>query len=98
MNSKYYCDLVTCNILIILTHLMTSELIYLLMDCETSNQLLALEQSEMYSGFLQTSAAELCTKIISKVNIMFFNYSRKKFNLWRLTGPEWLCRCIQHSF
>ena len=42
----------------------------------------------MYSGFLETSATELFTKIISNVNIMLFNYSRIKFNLWRLTGPE----------
>ena len=42
----------------------------------------------MYSRFLQTSATELFTKIISNVNIMLFNYSRIKFNLWRLTGPE----------
>ena len=42
----------------------------------------------MYSGFLLKSATELFTKIISDVNIIFFNYSRIKFNLWRLTGPE----------
>ena len=42
----------------------------------------------MYSRFLQTSATELFTKIISNVNIMLFNYSRIKFNFWRLTGPE----------
>ena len=45
-------------------------------------------KSEIYSGFLQTSGMELFTKIISNVNIMLFNYSRIKFNLWRLTGPE----------
>ena len=42
----------------------------------------------MYSGFRQTSATELFTKIISNVNIMLFNYSRIKFNFWRLIGPE----------
>ena len=42
----------------------------------------------MYSGFRQTSATELFTKMISNVNIMLFNYSRIKFNFWRLTGPE----------
>ena len=38
--------------------------------------------------FLQTSATELFTKIISNVNIMLFNCSRITFNPWRLTGPE----------
>ena len=42
----------------------------------------------MYSGFLQTSAPELFTKIISHNNIMLFNYSRINFNPWCLTGPE----------
>ena len=42
----------------------------------------------MYSGFLQTPATELFTKIISNVNIILFNYSYIKFNFWRLTGPE----------
>ena len=42
----------------------------------------------MYSGFLETSATELFTKIISNVNIMLFNYFRINFNFWRLTGPE----------
>ena len=41
----------------------------------------------MYLGFLKTSATELFTKIISNVNMMLFNYSLIKFNLWRLTGP-----------
>ena len=41
----------------------------------------------MYSGFLQTSATELFTKIINNANIMLFNYSRIKFSLWGLTGP-----------
>ena len=40
----------------------------------------------MYSGFLQTSATELFTKIINNAN-MLFNYSRIKFSLWGLTGP-----------
>ena len=42
----------------------------------------------MYSGFLQTSATELFTKIISNVHTMLFNYSCIRFNLWHLTGPE----------
>ena len=43
----------------------------------------------MYSGFIKTSVADLFTKIINNVNIMLFNYSRIKFNLWCLTGPEY---------
>ena len=42
----------------------------------------------MYSGFLQISATELFTKMISNINIMLFNYSCIKFNLWRWAGPE----------
>ena len=45
VNSKYYRERQrTCNILMIITYLMMSKLIFLLMDCETLNQLPALEQ------------------------------------------------------
>ena len=45
VGSKYYREHQrNCNILIMFTYLMTSKLIYIIMDCETFNQLPALEK------------------------------------------------------
>ena len=57
---------------------MTSRLIYLLMDWETFNQLVALEQVRCVVRALQISTIGLFAKIASNVNLKTLNILGKR--------------------
>ena len=58
---------------------MAPKLIYLLMDCETFNQLPALEQVTSASGLLQRSTLVIFPKIIYSVNLNLLTILEKRF-------------------
>ena len=69
------------------TYLMVSKLLYLPMDWEIFNQLLALEQVRGVMKALQPSIMVLLTKIVCNISLKTLTILAKKLILYARLGP-----------